>query len=155
MSVRRYAADTSVSSEKSRAEIETTLRRYGASAFMYGTTDERAIVAFEAQGRRIKFELPMPDRKDHAFWRTPGRNIKRTSEQAYAAWEQACRARWRALALCIKAKLEAVASGITEFEAEFLAHIVLPNGQTVGEASRPAIAAAYEGRPMPPMLGNF
>jgi hypothetical protein len=155
VSARRYAAETSVSSEKSRAEIETTLRRYGASAFMYGTTDERAIVAFEAQGRRIKFELPMPDRKSREFWLSPGRRIQRTTEQAYAAWEQACRARWRALALCIKAKLEAVASGITEFESEFLAHIVLPNGQTVGETTRPGIAAAYEGRPMPPLLGNF
>jgi hypothetical protein len=151
----RYASETSVSSEKSRMEIETTLRRYGASAFMYGTTDERAIVAFEAQGRRIKFELPIPDKALPEFWRTKGRYQRRSAEQAHVAWEQACRSRWRALALCIKAKLEAVASGITEFESEFLAHIVLPNGQTVGESARPGIAAAYEGRPMPPLLGNF
>lgn len=155
MADRRYAADTSVSSEKSRAEIENTLRRYGATAFMYGSTDQRAIIAFEAKGRRIKFELPMPDKNDRAFLYTLGRHQARSAEQAYAAWEQACRSRWRALALCIKAKLEAVASGITEFESEFLAHIVLPDGQTVGETARPGIAAAYEGRPMPPLLGNF
>jgi hypothetical protein len=36
----------------------------------------------------------------------------------------------------IKTKLEAVESGITEFEAEFYAHTVLPGGQTVYEATR-------------------
>jgi hypothetical protein len=32
----KYAANTEVSAEKSRAEIETVLRRYGATGFMYG-----------------------------------------------------------------------------------------------------------------------
>jgi hypothetical protein len=31
-----YAANTTVAPEKSRAEIERTLRRYGADAFSYG-----------------------------------------------------------------------------------------------------------------------
>ena len=59
-----YAKDTSVTSEKSRAEIERTLARYGANSFMYGWDQLRAIVAFEMNGRRIKFALPMPDRAD-------------------------------------------------------------------------------------------
>lgn len=150
----KYAADTSVSSDRSRAEIETTLRRYGATSFMYGTSTDRAVVAFEANGRRIKFELPMPDPKAREFTHTDARRTARSPAQAMAAWEQACRSRWRALALCIKAKLEAVAAGITEFEAEFLAHIVLPNGKTVGETALPAVAAAYDGRAMQPLLGG-
>lgn len=32
----RYAATTEVTSEKSRAEIERTVSRYGATGFMYG-----------------------------------------------------------------------------------------------------------------------
>ena len=32
----RYAEQTSVAAERSRAEIEGTLTRYGATAFMYG-----------------------------------------------------------------------------------------------------------------------
>ena len=52
----------------------------------------------------------------------------------------------------IKAKLEAVETGITEFEDEFLAHIVLPNGQTAGHWMRPQIAKAYESGSMPPLL---
>ena len=39
-----YAKDTSVSVERSRAEIETTLTRYGATAFGYATDEGRAIV---------------------------------------------------------------------------------------------------------------
>lgn len=43
----------------------------------------------------------------------------------------------------MKAKLEAVESGITSFEAEFLAHIVLPDGSTVAQNAIPAVAEAY------------
>ncbi|MFN7930906.1 MAG: hypothetical protein U0Y68_23875 [Blastocatellia bacterium] len=59
--------------------------------------------------------------------------MKRTSTQAYEAWEQATRQKWRALALVIKAKLEAVESGITTIEQEFLPFIVAADGRTVGE----------------------
>jgi hypothetical protein len=67
-------------------------------------------------------------------------------------YDQECRQRWRALLLVIKAKLEAVESGIACFEEEFLAHIVLPNGQQVGQWLRPQLAFAYERGNMPPML---
>jgi hypothetical protein len=56
------------------------------------------------------------------------------------------------LALVIKAKLEAVDSGITTFEDEFLAHIVMPDGQTVASHIKPGIAAAYESGTMTPLL---
>jgi hypothetical protein len=70
-----------------------------------------------------------------------------------ALLDQATRSAWRALLLVIKAKLEAVETGITTFEDEFLAHLVLPNGQTVGEWAIPMIAEAYEnGLRLPPML---
>lgn len=148
----RFAETTSVSSEKSRAEIERTLTRYGASSFMYGTTTDRAIVAFEMAGRRIKFDLPMPDRNADEFKRTPAKRQVRNPAQQAAAYEQAIRQRWRALALVIKAKLEAVECGITEFEEEFLAHIVLPGGQTVGQWMLPQVAKAYDTGSLPPLL---
>jgi hypothetical protein len=66
--------------------------------------------------------------------------------------EQACRQRWRALALAIKAKLEAVEAGITSFEDEFMAHIVLPDGSTFGRWARPQIAKVYEENTMPSLL---
>lgn len=57
-----------------------------------------------------------------------------------------------ALALVVKAKLEAVESGISTFEQEFMAHIVLPNGQTTGQWMIPQIEAAYKTGTMPALL---
>jgi hypothetical protein len=54
--------------------------------------------------------------------------------------------------LVIKAKLEAVESGIACFEEEFMAHIVLPDGRTVGEHVIPGIAQAYETGNVPALL---
>ncbi len=147
----RYAANTSVSVDQSRAHIEKTLRRYGANGFMYGWEGTRAVVGFRMNGRQIKFEIQMPDRQDPEFTMTPA-GRERSHTQADSAWEQAGRQRWRALELVIKAKLEAVESGITEFDTEFLAHIVLPDGRTAGEWAVPQVAAAYESGAMPQKL---
>lgn len=141
----RYAENTTVSSDKSRAEIETTLARYGATAFMYGWDQTGAVIMFQTQGRRVKFVLPLPDRTDPTFHRTPAKGLRRTPEQAAAAWEQACRQRWRALALVIKAKLEAVEAGITVFDDEFLAHMVTGDGRTIGEHLRPQLDEIWRG----------
>ena len=62
------------------------------------------------------------------------------------------RQRWRALALVIKAKLEAVEADITTLEAEFLAHIALPSGATVGEWVGPQLDAVYGSGEMPALL---
>lgn len=133
-----YARSTSVSCERSKAEIERTLTRYGATHFAYTTMPEGAAVQFVKAGKRIRFLVPMPPQDSPEF---SGR--RRSPEARYRAWEQAQRQKWRALNLVIKAKLEAVASGICTFEEEFLAHIVLPNGQTAGQAMIPRIDEAY------------
>lgn len=152
----RYAENTSVSSEKSRGEIEKTLTRYGADQFMYGWKDGAAVVAFKAKGRHIRFMLPMPDRSDARFMKTDHKNAwqRRTlsADKRAEKYEQAVRQIWRALALCIKAKLEAVEAGITTFEDEFMAQIILPNGQSMSEHAMPLIARAYETGQMPPLL---
>lgn len=148
----RYAENTSVSSDKSRAEIERTLSRYGATSFMYGSTPTQAMVAFEMNDRRIKFNLPLPDRRSREFTHTPTRGTVRSHTQAEAAYEQGIKQRWRALALAIKAKLEAVEAGITTFEEEFLAHIVLPGGGTVGQFMLPQVERSYQTGEMPPLL---
>lgn len=148
----RYAADTSVSSEASRAEIERTLVRYNADQFMYGWDRTQAVIQFRMENRHIRFLLPMPDRDDDQFKLTPAKRYERSPEDQMKAWEQACRQRWRALALVVKAKLEAVESGITSFEDEFASFIVLPNGTTVGDWLHPQIAQAYDTGTMPNML---
>lgn len=148
----RYAEKTKVGAESSRAEIERTLHRYGATGFMYGWEENRAIVGFKMKDRHIRFVLQMPDKNANEFCQTPARGYARDEKGAFAAWEQATRQRWRALALAVKAKLEAVEAGIATFEQEFLAHIVLPDNRTVGEWIKPQIQTAYESGKMPKLL---
>lgn len=145
----RYASETTVTPEKSRMEIETLLRRYGADQFAYGWSPSGAQVGFRYAGRMIRFDLPPPDSKEVLL--TPsGRPRKQAA--AEKALEQAERQRWRALALVIKAKLEAVESGITTFEAEFLAHTVLPDGSTVGSWAEAQLGPAIQAGRMPRAL---
>lgn len=147
----RYAANTEVSSIKSRMEIEHTLTRYGAEQFVYGNSAERAVIGFMMQNRQIKFVLGMPRRDSPVFttYKRGSTLYKRTDSAAAEAYEQAIRQRWRALALVVKAKLEAVACGISTFETEFLPHTVLPDGRTVAEFMLPQVQAAYDSGQMP------
>ncbi len=147
-----YAKGTSVSVEKSRMEIESTLERFGADQFTYGRDDSRglAMIQFRSKGRHVRFILTLPMRDAEEF--TQSKRGPRSPENSYTAWEQACRERWRALAACIKAKLAAVEAEITQFEDEFLAHIVLPNEQTVGDWLKPQIEQVYLSEKMPRSL---
>jgi hypothetical protein len=143
MSTPRYASNTDVSSGRSKEEIERTLVRYGASQFMSGWNLDQAVIGFVVHDRQIKFILPMPDRAHREFTHTPARNTRRTEVEIERVYEQAIKQRWRALALVIKAKLEAVEAGIVTFEDEFAMHMVLPGGRTVREHVLPAIDKAY------------
>lgn len=144
-----YAANTTVSIDKTQADIQATLRRYKASSFMFGEDVDRGMVAFVLNGRTIRMNLPLPTEPTVRHYYDSGEpsGRRRTPDQARQALEQDRRSRWRALLLCIKAKLEAVDSGIETFEQAFLAYIALPSGETVGEAVIPAIdQAALTGR---------
>lgn len=146
----KFAADTAVPVEKSRAEIETLLRRYGADQFFSGWEEASAFVAFRARGRFVRFVLPLPKQDEFKTYMVRGWQKTRTPEQQRAAWEQEMRRRWRALALTVKAKLEAVDAGIEDFESAFLAQIQMPDGSTFGTWAKVAIAAVYEtGRALP------
>lgn len=128
-----YAEKTKVPVERTKSEIEQTLKRYGADRFMYFTEAGKAIIVFEAKDRRLRFDLPVPS----------GVSSKD---------EQVARQKWRALSLCIKAKLESVTSGIETFEEAFLSHTVLGDGRTVYEATKTAIALEYKTGKHQPLL---
>src|SRR5699024_6116634 len=103
-----------------------------ASAFGYVTGQGHAAIEFVARGRRIRFMLALPDPQDREITHTPTGQV-RARQSVEKVYDQAVRQRWRALVLLVKAKLEAVESGIVEFETEFLAQTVLPSGRTVEE----------------------
>lgn len=149
---RRYAERTEVASGRSRQEIEDTLTRYGATAFAYAWKGKNALISFEMRGRQIRFVLPLPDPTSTQFTRTPSKGLPRSAEAARDAYEQAVRQSWRALLLVIKAKLEAIEAGITDFESEFLAATLLPGNRTVGDWMLPQVERAYLTGEMPPML---
>jgi hypothetical protein len=184
----RYAKKTLVTPDRSRAEVEQTLVRYGASGFAYswerreepyphpadcpichgtreheprktygpnamaGTarcprlgngpatiTRESVLIGFKMRTprgeRRVQLEIPMPHEVESG---------------SKARTEAATRQRWRSLVLVLKAKLEAVESGISTLEAEFLANVVMPNGQTIGQSILPRLSEAVQsGRLLP------
>jgi hypothetical protein len=132
MNTRRFAEDTKVPVSQSLNEIQKTVSRYGGEQFLQAIAEDRVIVGFTKEGRMVRFQVPQ-DPKD------PQNN------------RRLC----RALLLVLKAKLEAVTSGVAIFEDEFLANIVLPTGALVASEIRPALAAAYEGREMPALLPDY
>lgn len=146
-----YAEKTSVGTSASVMEIERTLTKYGADQFMYGTKPGSVAVGFVMGGRQVRIVVPLPDKHERQFWESEtGR--ARSESVALKEWDQACRQRYRALALVVKAKLEAVEAGITTFEEEFMAHLVLPGGQTVGQRLLPEINEAQRTGKLPPLL---
>lgn len=154
-----YATGTSVSADRSKTEIEHTLRRYGADQFVSGWRDNATMIGFRMGNRMVRFILPLPQpadfkaikcrRRGHEYTKT------RSDTAAAGACDQEIRRRFRALSLVIKAKLEAVASGITTFEEEFLAHIVLPGGMTVYEQARRELHIAFDREKPPELLLGF
>jgi hypothetical protein len=135
---RRYAQGTDVSVSKSRGEIEALLIKHGAAQILsgYDQPSRSGFVGFTLAKRQ--YRIPLLARGDRN--RDP---------------DQVERERWRALLLVIKAQLEFVAAGIASAESMFLAHLVLPGGETVGAYVAPRLAAAYESGQMPPLLPQW
>lgn len=151
-----YAEGTSVPIERSKAEIESMLIKYGADQFVSGWGEKEARIQFRAKGRYVRFVLPIPVKTEKRFTHQARYDWKpRTQGEAMKAWEAELRRLWRALALVVKAKLEAVQSGIVGFEDEFMAHIVMPDGKTVAEHARPMIEQAYTSGQVVPLLSGW
>jgi hypothetical protein len=127
MTRRVFAEDTKVPVSQTRAQIEVLLRKVDARRIV--TMDEflEVVVMFNLDGRLIKLRKEVPGDADD---------------------QRRC-AIWRALLLVVKAKTEAVAQGITSVEQEWLAHVLLPDGQTVGQWIEPQLRDAYDTGAMP------
>lgn len=154
-----YASGTSVPVERSRAEIDRVLSKHGATSrgVMCDDLEGQAIVAFALSGRHYSIHVPLPRYDAFEMKKLPTRAFptKRTPEQQRAAYEQACRERWRGVVLLLKAKLELVAMGVSTVEKEFLADLVLPGGGRLHDELGPAIADAYStGRRLLPAAAN-
>lgn len=67
---------------------------------------------------------------------------------------QEARRKWRMMLMIVKAKLEFVSDGGSTIEREFLADVLLPDGQTAGEWLAPQLRQSYNTGGMPPLLGG-
>jgi hypothetical protein len=145
-----YAKKTSVSVAKSKAEVDKTLDRYGASEQLVGESKAQgvAFVAFSLDGRNVKVAIALPKLSEFSEREFRGRMVEATEEWQRKAWEQACRERWRAFVLVLKAKLELIEIGASTVEREFLSDLMLPSGRTVGEE----IGAQLDGMTTVPLL---
>jgi|WetSurMetagenome_2_1015567.scaffolds.fasta_scaffold72590_4 hypothetical protein len=128
-----YASNTTVPISKSRAEIEQLVFKYAGrdTTFSFGQMKGMAAIVFTAHGRQVKFTVPTTTFEEGQEKAKHKRCLHPTNTQIESWRDKEERRRWRALLLIIKAKLEAVASGIHTFEQEFLAHIVVSGDTTV------------------------
>lgn len=145
----KYANSTTVSPEKSQAEIQNTLRKYGADRF--GTMEEKdkAHVMFSYSGLSIQISITLPERSEFEITETGRDRSKASIETNY---NQAIRQRWRALLLAIKAKLEAIECGISTIEEEFMAFIIMPDNRPLSEHILPKLKTMVQTGKMPKLL---
>lgn len=147
-----YANKTTVGVAASKVHIEQLLTRFGATAVMSGYDRTTAYIAFEIEARHIRITVPLPDADSDEFWTTPSGRAVKSDKVAAERWEQACRSRWRAMHLSLKAKLVAIEEAITTVDDEFLSHMVTPDGSTVGQVLRPQLERSREGGAIPRLM---
>ena len=140
-----------MSVEKSKAEIEGVLRKYGATSFLSGYDEHKAFVLFQAHGRMVRFTVKIPQPSDAVFARDGRGSTRNQAARERAATAEEMRL-WRCLLIAIKAKLEVVECGIESFEEAFLAQIVLPDGTTTGQWIAPQLDEAYRTAAMPSLM---
>jgi hypothetical protein len=133
----RYATNTPVTVDRSRAELEKLLQRFGVDGFAYAWEGGQETIGFVYAGKRVRLSIPLPQRESYR------------SEEA---WSKERRRRLRVLVLAVKALLVAVEDGIVGFEEAFLSWFVTPSGQTVGDLVVPQLEDAARRGMLPPLM---
>ena len=75
-----------------------------------------------------------------------------TGDVASDVDDQRRRTIWRNIDQVVRGKLAGVDMEIETVEEAFLAHVVMPDGRTVYEAAREAVALAYDTGKVQPLL---
>ena len=139
-----YAKGTAVPVNRSIDEIRSVLLKAGATHYAYGEDPDHASIQFGLDGRHYRFSVQRPQ---------PGDLSGVTNQYGAAARIDAeWRRRWRARVLWVKAQIEFAEAEPAAFHEAMLAHLVLPDGRTLGRWAEPQIESMYQGGQMPPLL---
>lgn len=160
-----YAAKTTVTAERSRAELETLLQKHGATqrGIMVDDADpesSKAVILFQLDKKTFRLEVTLPTASEiwRDFKRPLPRGFRRWTHTQRDTWvtkevQQRSRERWRAILLVVKAKLEFIALGASTAEREFFGDLVLPDGRRLYAVVHPQLdAPAAPGAATPPIL---
>ena len=130
-----FARGTSVTEDRTRAEIEKMLGRYGATRFGVLTdyASRTAVIGFTYKRLNIEMKIQLPDPDDKRFKTTPSARWRRNPDDQRDEYDGEVRRKWRCLAIALKAKLVAVEDGITTFEREFLPYIITADGRSIAD----------------------
>jgi hypothetical protein len=132
MTTRHFAQDTKVPVGQSQSEVKAMLRKHAADQIAIFESSERSVVAFQVHACMYRVTVPINPK---------ARNTPQEERRA-----------WRLLGQIIRFKLEAVREGATTIEREFLADMVLYDGQTMSEWATPQLEDMCEKGHMPRTL---
>ena len=156
---RRFAQDTTVPIAKSRGEIDSLLRAWGCGQIQWSDDYERGRVRLQFVWQRqeraylARFDLQLPSDADLRSRAKDGRSQKFSEPKYRKLMEGNGRREHRALALFIKAALNAVEDGIISPEQVFLPYLVGRDGRTLAEAAIPRLPQLLAGGDVHLLLG--
>lgn len=141
----RYAASTSVTVQKSRAQIEKLLQRWGCDGLRWtnlygaGTVTIEFTWEHEERGYLARFTIKVPNDdqlRSEACHGSTGRYLQTKFDNLT---EHRGRQEHRALGLLLKAAFVAIEEGILDAETFFLPYLVGSDGRTVAEVALPRL----------------
>lgn len=123
-------------------KIDGLLKQLGAQGFMRGWDDQNnGLITFRMKGIDYKITVGLPKKADYGF---TANGRKRTTNSQFEAWNDACKDTWREFYDLIHAKMLGIQRGITKFEWEFLAYVVMNNeGDVAGDSLVPQMEQAF------------
>lgn len=153
---RPYAAGTTVTANRTEAEIKDLLTRRGVTKIATMVDCDAFSIVFEFGGVAYRSKLPLPDPEDPAFTEYSQKSVtyRRAENASRELYAKELNRRWRAFGMVIKAKLVAVEEGISTMQEEFFGQAVTGNGQTVAERFLPELPKILGGSAMSALAGG-
>jgi hypothetical protein len=107
---------TKVPVHRTVSEIIRVLQEHGATSVAVAHVPGAVQLAFTLGGRSVRLDVAQPDDD-----------------------ERECRRRLRVLMMSVKMKLDLIEDDSSTVEDEFMAHLVLPSGETVRQSAGPML----------------